>query len=136
MKRKIAILVLFLFAGFAFVNAQGGGGGFQRPTVEDRVKRVHQKIDSAFKLEATNMAEVDSVFANYYRSQDKVRDDMMAGGGQVDRQAMMEKMQPLMDDRDAKLKKSLGDDKFKVWKEQIEPTMRRGGGGGGRGGNR
>lgn len=134
MKRKIVILVLFLFAGFAYVNAQGGGG-FQRPTVEDRVKRVHEKIDSAFKLEAKNMAEVDSIFANYYRSQDKVREDMMAGGGQVDRQAMMEKMQPLMDDRDAKLKKSLGDDKYKVWKEQIEPTMRRGGGGG-RGNNR
>jgi hypothetical protein len=96
---------------------------------------VHQKIDSAFKPEAKNMAEVDSIFANYYRSQDKVREDMMAGGGQVDRQAMMEKMQPLMDDRDAKLKKALGDDKYKVWKEQIEPTMRRPGGGGGRGGN-
>ena len=135
MKRKIVILVLFLFAGFAFVNAQGGGGGFQRRTVEERVKMVHQKIDSAFKLDATNMAAVDSVFANYYRSQDKVREDMMAGGGQVDRQAMMEKMQPLMDDRDAKLKKALGDDKYKVWKEQIEPTMRRPGGGGGRGGN-
>ena len=30
---------------------------------------------------------------------------------------------------------ALGDDKFKIWKEQIESTMRRGGGGG-RGGNR
>ena len=130
MKKQILILVLFLFAGFAFVNAQGGP---PRRTVEERVKMVHQKIDSAFKLEATNMAEVDSIFANFYRSQDKVREDMMSGGGQFDRQAMMEKMQPLMDDRDTKLKKALGDDKFKVWKEQIEPTMRRGGG---RGGNR
>jgi protein CpxP len=135
MKRKIAILILFLFAGFAYANAQGGGG-FQRRTVEERVKTVHEKIDSAFKLEAKNMAEVDSIFSNYYKSQDKVREDMMAGGGQVDRQAMMEKMQPLMDDRDAKLKKALGDDKFKTWKEQIEPTMRRPGGGGGRGNNR
>ena len=135
MKRKIAILILFLFTGFAFVNAQGGGGGPQRRTVEERVKMVHQKIDSAFKLEATNMAEVDSVFANYYRAQDKLREDMMSGGGQPDFQAMREKMQPLMDDRDVKLKAVLGDDKYKIWKEQIEPTMRRPGGGGGRGGN-
>lgn len=134
MKRKIAILILFLFTGFAFVNAQGGGGGGQRRTVEERVKMVHQKIDSAFKPEATNMAEVDSIFANYYRAQDKLREEMMSGGGQPDFQAMREKSQPLMDDRDAKLKAALGDDKYKIWKEQIEPTMRRPGGGG-RGGN-
>lgn len=133
MKRQIVILVLFLFTGFSYVNAQGGGGG-QRRTVEERVKMVHVKIDSAFKLDATKMAEVDSIFATAYRTQDKLREDMMSGGGQPDFQAMREKMQPIMDDRDAKLKKALGDDNFKIWKEQIEPSMRpqrRQGGGGG-----
>lgn len=131
MKSKIVLLAVLLFAGFGFVNAQRFGGG-QRRTVEERVKMVHQKIDSAFKLDATKMAEADSVFANYYRSTDKLREEMMSGGGQPDMQAMREKMQPLMDDRDAKLKKVLGDDNFKIWKEQIEPSMRprRMGGGG------
>ena len=118
------ILIVFLFTGFAFVNAQGGGFGGQRRTVEERVKMVHDKIDSAFKLELPKMAEVDSTFATFYRAQDKTREEMMSGGGQFDRQAMTEKMQPFMDDRDAKLKKLLGDDKYKIWKEQIEPAMR------------
>ena len=131
MKRQIVILVLFLFTGFSYVNAQGGG---PRRTVEERVKMVHVKIDSAFKLDATKMAEVDTIFATAYRAQDKLREDMMSGGGQPDFQAMREKMQPVMDDRDAKLKKVLGDDNYKIWKEQIEPSMRpqrRQGGGGG-----
>jgi hypothetical protein len=32
-----------------------------------------------------------------------------------------------METLDTKVKATLGDDKFKVWKEQIEPTLRRGG---------
>jgi hypothetical protein len=127
-------LVSFIFFIAVTVSrAQQGGGGPQRQTVEQRVASIHHRVYSAFKLEAKKLAEVDSIFANYYRASDKVRADMMAGGGQVDRQAMMEKMQPLTDDRDAKLKAALGDDKYKIWKEQIEPSMRRPGGGGGGG---
>ena len=96
---------------------------------------VHQKIDSAFKLDKAKAADVDSAFANYYRSQDKLRQDMMSGGGQPDFQAMREKMQPLADERDKKLQGILTADQYKVWKEQIEPSMRpqrrQGGGGGG-----
>ena len=57
---------------------------------------------------------------------------MSSGGGQPDFQAMREKMQPINDARDAKLKPLLGDDNYKIWKEQIEPTMRGNRGGGGR----
>jgi len=105
MKRKIVTLITIMFAGIMAANAQ-----FQQRTVEERVKIVHTKIDSAFKPGDTKMADVDSIFTNFYKAQDKVRSDMMSGGGQFDRQAMMEKMQPLMTDRDAKLKATLGDD--------------------------
>jgi hypothetical protein len=46
---------------------------------------------------------------------------------------MMEKMQPLMDDRDKKLQTILTADQYKTWKDSIEPSMRprRQGGGGG-----
>ena len=120
MKRKILLLITIIIAGTMGLNAQGGG---QRLTVEERVKRVHDKIDSAFKLSPTKIADVDSIFANFYRAQNKVREDMMAGGGQFDRQAMNDKMKPFMDDRDAKLKAILGDDNYKIWKEQIEPAL-------------
>ncbi len=127
MKKKILLFTGILLTCTIAINAQGGGGNFQRRTVEERVQTTHQKLDSAFKLDAKKLAQADSVFANYYRSSDKLREELMAGGG--DRSAMREKMQPLADARDKELQVVLGDENYKVWKEVIEPSMRRGGGG-------
>jgi protein CpxP len=121
MKTRIAVMISFFLFGTIAVNAQGG---FQRRTVEERVQIVQQKLDSAFKLDKTKLAGADSAFANYYRATDKVRDEMMSGGGQPDFQAMREKMQPFMDERDTKLKGILTEDQFKTWKDQIEPSLR------------
>lgn len=132
MKKSIFILAL-LFAGSVTVMAQGGGNR-PRLTVEERVQRIHHAVDSAFKLEASKLTQSDSAFAKYYRAQDKMRDDMRAasGGGQPDFQAMREKMQPLMDERDKELKAIYGDELYKKWKEELEPALRpRGGPGGG-----
>jgi hypothetical protein len=127
MKKRFLFFSVLLFAGTIAVNAQGGGGGnFPRRTVEERVQTVHQKMDSAFKLDKVKLAQADSVFANYYRSTDKLREELMANGG--DRSAMREKMQPLTDARDKELQVVLGGDNFKTWKEVIEPSMRRPGG--------
>ncbi len=121
-----------MLAGTASSFAQGGGGGgFQMPTPEERVKRVHFKADSAFKLDETKMKDVEAAYLDYYKAQDKVREEAMASaGGDRDamRAAMQEKMKPFTEALDAKIKPILGDDKFKIWKEQIEPTLRRGGG--------
>jgi hypothetical protein len=130
MKKKFLLFAVILLAGTIAGNAQGGGGGnFPRRTVEERVQTIHEKMDSAFKLDKAKLIQVDSVFANYYRSSDKMREELMAGGG--DRSAMREKMQPLTDARDKELQVLLGEANFKTWKEVIEPSMRRGGPGGG-----
>ena len=132
MKKTIIALAVVMLAGTAPSFAQGGGnGGFQMPTPEERVKRVHFKADSAFKLDEAKMKEMDAAYLDYYKAQDKVREEAMASaGGDRDamRAAMQEKMKPFMETLDTKVKATLGDDKFKVWKEQIEPTLRGRGG--------
>ena len=130
MKKTFLVVVVALLAGTVAVNAQGGGG-FQRRTVEERVQTIHQKMDSAFKLDKAKLTQVDSVFANFYRSTDKVREELMNSGGDRStmREQMQEKTQPLVAARDKELQVVIGDDNFKVWKETIEPSMRRGGGG-------
>lgn len=127
MKKLVVSLVALFVAGMTITNAQGGGGNFPRFTVEERVARVHAKLDSAFKLDAATFTKVDSAFATYYRATDKLREEMMASG---DRQGMREKMQPLADARDKELKGLLKEDQYKKWKDEIEPAMRpqRGGG--------
>ena len=118
MKLKLKFLVIMLLSAF-IVNAQGGG----RRTVEERVKMVHEKMDSAFKLETDKLAKVDSAFANYYRAQEKIRQEMMSGGDRPDFQAMREKMQPALDARDKELKTLLTEEQFKKWKDEIEPSL-------------
>jgi len=133
MKKMIIAIAVIMLAGTVSTFAQGGGGGgFQMPTPEERVKRVHAKMDSAFKLDETKAKQVDALYLDYYKQQDKVREEIMAnGGGGGGFQAMQEKMKPYAEELDSKLKPVLGDDNFKIWKEQIEPTLRRRGGGGG-----
>jgi hypothetical protein len=129
MKKTIIALAVVMLAGTAPSFAQGGG--FQMPTPEERVKRVHFKADSAFKLDEAKMKEMDAAYLDYYKAQDKVREEAMASaGGDRDamRAAMQEKMKPFMEALDTKVKPILGDDKFKIWKEQIEPTLRGRGG--------
>jgi hypothetical protein len=121
MNLKITLMISSFVLLAAISNAQGG---FQRRTIEERVQIAQQKFDSAFKLDKAKLSETDSVFANYYRAQDKVRVDMMSGGGQPDFHAMREKMQPLMDDRDKKLQGILTADQYKTWKDAIEPSLR------------
>lgn len=129
MKKTIFGLMFIMAAGSMSVMAQGGG--FQMPTPEERVKRVNFKIDSAFKIDTIKMKEVEALYLEFYKAQDKVREELMAAGvGFQDMRAQMtEKMKPNQETLDAKMKTILGDDKFRIWKEQIEPTMRRGGGG-------
>ncbi len=128
--KKMSLLLIAAVA-FAAAYAQPGGG-FQRRTVEERVAVIHAKLDSAFKLDAAKAAEVDSVFATYYKATDKMREEMFASGERPDREAMQGKMQPLTEAREEKLKKILPEAQYEIWKKEIEPGMRqrRMGGGG------
>lgn len=135
MKIKIAFLAVVMLAGTISTFAQGGGGGgFQQRTPEERSKRSVDTLVSLFKLDAAATTAVTAAFVDYNKAADKMRADMMAGGGQVDREAMQAANLKLTTERDEKLKKSLSADQFKKFKDEVEPAMRparRGQGGGG-----
>ena len=122
MKQKMLLVLALLFTSSLITYAQPGG--FQRRTVEERVAIIHAKMDSAFKLEASKATLVDSVFADYYRATDKVREELFGSGERPSREAMQEKMQPLTEAREEKLKKILPENQYEIWKKQIEPGMR------------
>jgi periplasmic protein CpxP/Spy len=137
MNRKISIFIGLLFLAAIPAIAQPGGGRGPQRSIEERVKMIHEKLDSAFNKEISTakMVEVDSAFASYYRAQNKMREEMMAGGGQPDeaaREAMRTKMQELGIERDEKLQKIFTEAQYKKWKEEIEPALRPQRGGGGR----
>lgn len=141
MKIKIGFLAVLMLAGTISTFAQGGngggGGGMQQRTPEERSKRAVDTLVSLFKLDATATTAVTAAFVDFNKAQDKMRADMQAGGGQMDREAMMAARTKLIGERDDKLKKTLSADQFKKFKDEVEPAMtpaRRGPGGGGGGG--
>ena len=120
--KKMSLLLLAMFA-FAAAYTQPGGG-FQRRTLEEKVAIAHAKMDSAFKLDAAKAAEVDAIFTTFYKESDKAREEMMASGERPSREVMQAKTQPLAEARDEKLKKTLPEAQYEIWKKQIEPGMR------------
>ncbi|HRE37936.1 MAG TPA: hypothetical protein PK977_13130 [Chitinophagaceae bacterium] len=134
--KKILICLLALFGTAAVVSAQPGGG--MRRTPEERAAVIHQKLDSAFKLEASKLAMLDTALVALYKAQDAKRQEMMAGGS-FDRDAFMEEMKKFNDAQDEMLKAVLSKDQYEIWKEKIQPAMRpqrQGGSGRPGGGNR
>jgi CRISPR/Cas system-associated protein Cas10 (large subunit of type III CRISPR-Cas system) len=134
MKKQILVAAVAALFSITAVNAQGGGGNFQRKTPEERLKPIHDKLDSAFKLDAAKLKQVDEIFLNSFKESDKKMEELRAGGGQMDRDAMMAARQKMTDERNAKLKEVLTADQMKIWIDQIEPTTRPQRGGGNRGG--
>jgi protein CpxP len=133
MKKVILLLIAVATAGIFTAQAQGGGGGgFQRRTPEENLKLVKEKLVD-LKLSAEQTTKSDTVFINFYRDRDKMMEEMRAGGGAPDRDAMRAKNEKMAADRDDKLKGIFSADQFKKWKDEIEPAMRpqrRQGGGG------
>ena len=115
-----------LFSLAITASAQPGGGGFRR-TPEERAGRVHEKLDSAFKLEAQKLTILDTALIALYKAQDaKMQEIFNSSNG--DRDAMRETMtaerKKFSDAEDEILKAVLTKEQYDIWKEKIVPTMR------------
>jgi hypothetical protein len=132
--KKMIFLLLTAISLSAAVYAQPGGG-FQRQTPEERVARIHQKLDSAFKIDPAVMAKVDTALVVLYKKQDARMQELFSGGERPDRETMMAERQKYTDAQEEILKAVLTAEQFAIWKEKIQPSMRpqRPGGGGGGG---
>ena len=134
MKRILLFVAILLVSGHGILFAQGFGF-VQRATVEERVKRVTEKLDSAFKLDAARLSMVDTALKVLYRAQDAKRQEMMSSNTRPDREVMMAEMKKFSDVQDEIIGSVLSKEEFSIWKDKIQPSMRpRGPGGPGGGG--
>jgi hypothetical protein len=126
---KHAFLLLAFLGTAVLISAQPGGG--MRRTPEERMAVIHAKLDSAFKLEASKLAALDTALVALYKAQDAKRQELMAGGT-PDRETFMAEMKKFTDAQDEMMKAVLTEEQFTIWKEKIQPAMRpqRPGGGG------
>lgn len=120
---KKIFMICFGFAVFGFTYAQPGDG-FQRQTPEERVAAIHKKLDSAFKLEPTKLATLDTALTVLFKQQDDKLREMFSGGERPDRETMMAERKKYTDARDEMIKAILNEEDYKIWKDKIEPSMR------------
>ena len=116
MKTKITMLVALFLIAATGIYAQG----MQRRTVPERVKDAMDKITPALNLNATQQAQTDSAFTDYYNAQMKMFQDARSSGQRPDRS----QFQKLTDDRDAKLKTIFTDDQYTKFKNEVEESLR------------
>ncbi len=83
------------------------GQGFQRATVEERVKRATDTLTTVFKFDKNIQDQSSVVFTDYYKAMDKLREGL-PDGERPDR-AQMDK---LSTERDERLKKILPEEQF------------------------
>ena len=115
MKTKITLLLSFILMATASVFAQN----YQRPSVEERVKGIMEKM-TPLNLDAAQTTKTDSVFTQTYRLQGHMMDSIRATGERPDR-SVFEKV---MADRDAQLKAIFTADQYKKYKDEVEATLR------------
>ena len=83
MKTKIIMIVAFLIATTTAVTAQQQG--FQRRTVEERVQSAMEKISNPLKLDKSQQDKTNAILIDFYKAQDKMRQDARASGNRPDR---------------------------------------------------
>ncbi|MBM3431724.1 MAG: hypothetical protein FJX92_01810 [Bacteroidetes bacterium] len=144
MKKLLYLLLLLPLFPLNRLKAQGMGFG-QRATVEERVSRITQKLDSAFAIDSGQLVALDTALKVLFRRQEERRQEMMNSGETPDRETIMAEMKKFSDIQDDIISTILTKEEFLIWKEKIQPTMRPrgmggpggpGGPGGGGGGQR
>jgi hypothetical protein len=121
MKSKITLFVMLMFIGILSTQAQQGG--FQRRTPEERTKMQVDRMGDSLKISAAQQKDVSTVFMDYYKAHDKLREGL-APGTRPER-ADIEKT---VADRDAKLKIILTEQQFTRFKDMEAAMMRNRGG--------
>lgn len=123
--KRLVLSIAIVFVAVA-VQAQPGNG-FTRRTPEERAARIHQKLDSAFKLDASKLATLDTALTVLFKTRDARMKEIFENAGD-DREAMRETMmaerKKFSDAEDEIIKMMLSEEQFTIWKEKILPTMR------------
>jgi len=114
MKIKITLLIIIVVGGFLSSQAQQGA----HRTAEERTKFVVERLSDSLKLSKAQQGDVDSVYLQYYKAQDKLRENLTPGTRPE--RADLEK---LFETRDAKLKVILKEDQYNKLKS-MEAAMR------------
>jgi periplasmic protein CpxP/Spy len=117
----IAITTTTLKAQEAFAAASQN---VEQKQPNERTKETLLKLQAELGISNDQAGKAYPVFEAFYTAQQKMRDEMRAAGGEMDREKMKAARQELADKRDAHLKEIFTEAQMKKWKDEVEPSMR------------
>lgn len=120
--KKLLIICGLLFSVVTFASAQQGQGGqggqgrMRGGTPEEQVKRQTDQLVEKLKLTDDQKAKATVIITAQVAARTKMREEMQGG----DRAAMMEKMQKIQAETQAKITEILNDDQKKAYKAMLD----------------
>lgn len=128
--KKILLMMTLVAGTSTFSMAQGGG---QQGTPEERAQRNLERIKTSASITFTPEQEskVKAILISQSKSQDSI---MAAAGAGADRMAAFQKLAPIREANDVKIKALLTDEQKKAYTTYLEARrqrMQQGGQGGG-----
>ncbi len=129
MKRKLLFSLLAIAISIATVKAQDGAmaappAGMEQKQPNERTKEILLKLQTDLGLSSEQGGKAYPVFEEFFTAQQKMRDEMRAAGGEIDREKMKATREEMATKRDDKLKLIFTEAQMKKWKDEIEPSMR------------
>lgn len=115
----ITAFFIILFTGVSFAQPQADGKGRKPPTIEERLKRVTEKICQPLELDKNQTATVGDAFKEFFTEMDKLIDFK----SNPPRMPKKSKVDALGKIRDNKVKKVLPENLFDKYIE-LEKSAR------------
>jgi periplasmic protein CpxP/Spy len=121
-KLLLAICLISSTLGTYAQNGQGGGGGYQQLSPEDRAYNQTKQMKKMLSLSKEQFDKIEIINVKYAMLMDST---MRANGGFSPE--MREKMKPMMEAKDKEIKPILTEDQMKLYEEN-KKKMYQGGG--------
>ncbi len=130
MKKQLLFSLFAITIAATSVKAQEGtmaaapAQGMEQKQPNERAKETLLKLQADLGISNDQSGKAYPVFEAFYTAQQKLRDEMRAAGGQMDREKMKASREELVAKRDEQLKVIFTEAQMKKWKDEIEPSMR------------
>lgn len=128
MKTKASIFFSLIF--FLCIHADSFAQKSDSEKVKYKIAVAVEKLSEVFKLDKTQQNNIESIFTDFYTSQQKLKNDIQGpasglrqGFAKQDFQSVRKKNDELIAEREKRLKKQLSEEQYKKWTDDIEPSL-------------
>lgn len=119
-KVLLSVMTMMLFVTITFAQGQGQGQRMQARTPEETAKTETEWMMKELSLAKDMEKKVYDMQLKYAKKQTEMRQAAMNSG---DREAMRANMEKINTERNAEMKKLLGDKKFEEYQKKMEERM-------------